>query len=78
MPEFKSVVKKRLKVLMAEEDLNAEQLAAKSGVCVDSVRQYLRGETVPLLETACKLSEALNCTPNDLCAFPKENEAETA
>lgn len=72
MPEFKSVVKKRLKVLMAESDMTPEQLSSKSGVCVDSVRRYLRGDTVPLLETACKIAEALECTPNDMCAFPKE------
>lgn len=71
MPEFKEVVRKRLRVLMAEADMTAEQLSDKSGVSVDSVRQYLRGETVPLLETACKLAKALGCTPNDLCAFPK-------
>ena len=72
MPEFKEVVRKCLRVLMAEADMNTEQLSDKSGVSVDSIRQYLRGETVPLFETACKLSEALGCTPNDLCAFPKE------
>ena len=72
MSELKNVVRKRLKVLMAEEDLNAEQLAEKSGVSVDSIRQYLRGDTGPLLDTAFKLAEALNCTVNDLCAFPKE------
>ena len=65
-------MRKRLKVLMAEEDLNAEQLAEKSGVSVESIRQYLRGDTGPLLKTAFKLAEALNCTVNDLCAFPKE------
>ena len=71
MPEFKQIVRKRLRVLMAEADMNAEQLSAASGVSVDAVRQYLRGETAPLLETARKLAEALNCTPNDICAFPK-------
>ena len=71
MPEFKQVLRKRLRVLMAEADMSADQLSAASGVSVDAVRQYLRGETVPLLETACKLAEALGCTPNDLCAFPK-------
>ena len=69
MPEFKETVRKRLRVLMAEADVNAEQLADRSGVSVDSVRQYLRGETVPLMETACKLATALGCTPNDLCGF---------
>lgn len=72
MTGFKTVIRKRLKVIMAEADMTPEQLAARSGVCVDSVRQYLRGDTVPLLETACKIAEALECTPNDLCAFPKE------
>ena len=72
MTEFKQVLRKRLRVLMAEADMNAEQLSAKSGVSIDAVRQYLRGETAPLLETAFKLAEALGCTPNDLCAFPKE------
>ena len=72
MTEFKQVLRKRLRVLMAEADMNAEQLSAKSGVSIDAVRQYLRGETPPLVETACKLAEALGCTPNDLCAFPKE------
>lgn len=71
MPEFKEVVRKRLRVLLAEADMTPEQLSDKSGVSIDSVRQYLRGETVPLLETACKLAEALGCTPNDLCAFSK-------
>lgn len=71
MTGFKTVFRKRLKVLMAESDMNPEQLAVKAGVHVDSVRQYLRGETVPMFETACKLAEALECTPNDLCAFPK-------
>lgn len=72
MPEFKSIVRKRLKVLMAQEEVSVEQLSERSGVSVDSIRQYLRGETGPLLETAFKLAEALNCTVNDLCAFPKE------
>lgn len=72
MPEFKEVLRKRLRVLMAEADMTVEQLSDKSGVSIDSIRQYLRGETAPLLETACKLSDALSCTPNDLCSFPKE------
>lgn len=71
MPEFKEVVRKRLKVLMAEQDMSTEQLANAADVSIDSVRQYLRGDTVPLLETACKLATALGCTPNDLCAFPQ-------
>ncbi|WP_451916846.1 helix-turn-helix domain-containing protein [Adlercreutzia rubneri] len=72
MPEFKAVIRKALKVHMAEADMNPGQLAEASGVSVDAIRQYLRGETVPLMETTCKLAEALNCTPNDLCGFGTE------
>lgn len=73
MTEFKQLFRKRLKVAMAEADMNAEQLSNAADVSIDAIRQYLRAETGPLLETACKLAEALGCTPNDLCAFPKDS-----
>lgn len=72
MADFKEVVRKRLQVLMAEADMSTSQLAEKAGVNVETIRKYLRGEMVPMLDTAYKLAEALGCTPNDLCAFPKE------
>lgn len=66
------VLKKRLRVLMAEADIKPEQLSEKSGVNVYSIRQYLRGEATPGLESAYKLAVALGCTVNDLCAFPQK------
>lgn len=73
MPEFKQVFRKRLKVAMAEADMSTEQLAAKSGITSDSIRQYLRADAGPLFETAYKLALALGCTVNDLCAFPNDH-----
>lgn len=72
MSNFKEVFQTRLRVLMAEKNMNAEQLSRESGVYVDSIRKYLKGDTAPLFETAYSLAEALGCTPNDLCAFPSE------
>ncbi len=74
MTDFKAVIRKALKVHMAEADMTAAQLADTSEVSVDAIRQYLRGETVPLMETTCKLAEALNCTPNDLCGFDSSKD----
>ena len=69
MPEFKSRVRHNLKVAMAKADMGAQELADKSGVSYDAIMGYLRGETGPLLETACKLADALGCSPNDLCGI---------
>lgn len=69
MTEFKSILRKRLRVIMAEEDISTKNLALTSGVSIETIRKYLHGETTPTLETACKLAVALNCTPNDLCGF---------
>jgi transcriptional regulator with XRE-family HTH domain len=71
MPEFNKVVRHGLKVEMAKADMTPAELAERSGVSVDAIRQYLRGETAPLLETAYKLAAALGCTPNDLCGWGK-------
>lgn len=69
MSEFKNQVRHSMKVAMAKADMNAQELADKSGVSYDAILRYLRGETGPLLETACKMAEALGCSPNDLCGI---------
>lgn len=69
MSEFKNRVRHSMKVAMAKADMNAQELADKSGVSYDAILRYLRGETGPLLETACKMAEALGCSPNDLCGI---------
>lgn len=69
MPEFKRLVRHNLRVAMARADMSAAELAEKSGVSYDTVTKCLRGDTGPLLETACKLADALGCSPNDLCGI---------
>lgn len=72
MPEFKQIIACRLKMLRAEANMSRQDLASASGVSLDAIGSYERAEKTPLLETTYKLAEALHCTPNDICAFPKE------
>lgn len=70
MASIKQVIAHRLRVLRAERQMSQEELSKASGVAISSIGAYERAEAVPLLETACKLVDALGCTPNDLCDFP--------
>lgn len=71
VPDFKKTFGDRLRVRMAELNMKPVDLAAASGVYVDTVRNYMNGKAAPLFETAFKLAIALDCTPNDLCDLKK-------
>lgn len=72
MSELKEAIARALRVKRAEAGVSQEELAKRSGVSVDAIRSYERQMSLPLLETAYKLAEALGCTVNDLCGIPKE------
>lgn len=72
MSELKETIARALRVKRAEADMSQEELAKRSGVSVDAIRSYERQMSLPLLETAYKLAEALGCTVNDLCGILKE------
>lgn len=72
MSELKETIARALRVKRAEVNMSQEELAKRSGVSVDAIRSYERQMSLPLLETAYKLAEALGCTVNDLCGIPKE------
>lgn len=72
MSELKETIARALRVKRAEANISQEELAKRSGVSVDAIRSYERQMSLPLLETAYKLAEALGCTVNDLCGIPKE------
>lgn len=71
MSELKETIARALRVKRAEANMSQEELAKRSGVSVDAIRSYERQMSLPLLETAYKLAEALGCTVNDLCGFPQ-------
>lgn len=72
MNDFSKVFKKRLSVCMAEAEMDAKDLSSKTGISIDSIYKYRRGEAIPLLETACLIANALGCTPNDLCGWEEQ------
>ncbi len=72
MSELKEAIARALRVKRAEAGMSQEELAKRSGVSVDAIRSYERQMSLPLLETAYKLAEALGCTVNDLCGITKE------
>lgn len=72
MSELKETIARALRVKRAEAGVSQEELAKRSGVSVDAIRSYERQMSLPLLETAYKLAEALGCTVNDLCGIQKE------
>lgn len=67
--DLKKVVAHRLKVLRAENHMTQEDLAEVANVSLSAIGTYERAEAIPLLETTCKLAEALNCSPNDICGW---------
>lgn len=64
---FKGEFGKNLKIRMLMADVSAEQLAVRSGLSIDTVRQLMRGGAGPLLETAVRISRVLGCGVDDLC-----------
>ena len=72
MSELKEAIAKCMRIKRAEKGMTQADLAIASGVSSDAISSYERGASLPLLETAYKLAEALDCTVNDLCGFTKE------
>lgn len=71
MPELKYAFADNLRVRRIKKRWSQKQLAEASGVGVDAISKYECCNCSPTLESIVKLSTALDCTPNDLCAFPE-------
>lgn len=69
MPELKRAFADNLRVRRINKHWSQRELAKASGVSVDAISKYECCACLPTLESIAKLSAALNCTPNDLCAF---------
>lgn len=62
-------MKLRLRELRKRANMSQADLASKVGVSMRSVGAWERQETQISLEDACLVSDALGCTPNDLCGW---------
>lgn len=69
MAYSKDTTSRYLKSRMALAGMTIAELSKQSGVSEDTIANYTRCATVPRLDTAMALAEALGCTVNDLCGF---------
>lgn len=65
----KAVFAAKLRARRAELDMTQEELADRSGVSVAGIVSYEAGTSGATLDTACKLADALKCTPNYLVGW---------
>lgn len=70
------MIKFRLKVVLALNDLNQRQLADKAGVRPTTISDICKGTIKHLpIEALDKICNALNCQPADIMEFiPSEND----
>lgn len=61
-----------LKEIRKELGMSQQQLADALSVDKKSVGNWERGTTEPSLAMACRICNALECTPNDLCGISRE------
>lgn len=71
MTELRLAFADNLRTRRTRKHWSRQQLAAASGVSVGAIEKYERCLCSPILENVAKLSNALGCTPNDLCVFPE-------
>lgn len=71
----------KLRELRKSKGLNQSELAEMVGVTTRVVGAWERRDTQITLEDAVSVSEALGCTPNDLCGWydshPRDGEPDT-
>jgi len=61
------MIKNRLKVLLAERDLNYTRLSEMTGISINALSRLGRGETTEIsYSTLDKICAALNCQVGDL------------
>jgi len=65
-------VGENLKRLRARKYLTQRQLAAKAGVSPDTIAKLETNQTEPRYTTLYRLADALECTPDDITGFGKE------
>jgi transcriptional regulator with XRE-family HTH domain len=60
----------RLKVIMADRDVSATELAQSAGISRQMVNAYLYSGAIPNLKTAADIARALGVTVDELAVTP--------
>lgn len=70
------MIKNRLKVLLAERDLNYTRLSEMTGISINALSELGRGDTTKIsFDTLDKICAALECQVGDLLVW-KPNESD--
>lgn len=68
-PGLSKIICNRINLLLAENNLNAEQLAYQSGVARSGLSEILRGFKEPSIYTIAKICIALNISTKEFFDF---------
>lgn len=64
--EFDERFRNKLKEKMAEKGIDDADLASRSGLRIDYIRNYLTGRYSPMLDSAVKIANGLGCELSEL------------
>lgn len=70
------IVSKNIRRLMIKNDLNQAELARKAGLTEVTISRYVNASRLPSTRVINKLTNALNCTYNDLFKYEEEEKTQ--
>lgn len=63
------MLKPKIKVRLAELDMQQQELSEILGVTKQTINGWVKGRSMPSLETAFKIAKILNCKVDDLFIY---------
>lgn len=66
------MLKSRIKVRLAELNVQQTDLAEKLGVTKQTINGWVKGRVKPPLETAFQIAKKLNCKVDDLWVYDED------
>jgi DNA-binding XRE family transcriptional regulator len=70
--ELNLLLKPKLKIRLAEIDMQQTALADQMGVTKQTMNAWVKGRVKPPLETAFKIAKILECTVDELWDYEEE------
>lgn len=64
--EWTQIFAERLNRMKKEKHMTLKNIADASGVSIESLSKYRRGETIPRADMVVRIAKALNCSTSDL------------
>lgn len=71
--DIKEIRTTRMKKAMSKRDINARELARRSGISESGISRILAGEIEPRLKTFIKIADSLDCDYKWLMGYDEES-----